>query len=205
MITKDQEYQIVSFLDSKRLYPQLHLEVKDHFISQISHLMENEFLSFQEAFLATKISWKNELEMVRADFFSFKKIAKIERTVLQDKFRKMTVFSFIFSLAAFVLMMVDADIFVTLQILLLLSWIVLLGYSFLTKKMKFSNYMMLSFHPLLIRNILFGIALIFIAGTFKYDYNEIIDSQISNLLIVYCVTVELQLVYFNSKKINVLI
>ncbi|MFN4364264.1 hypothetical protein [Chryseobacterium hispalense] len=205
MITKDQEYQIVSFLDSKRLYPQFHLEVKDHFISQISHLMENESLSFQEAFLATKISWKNELEMVRADFFSFKKIAKIERTVLQDKFRKMTVFSFIFSLAAFVLMMVDADIFVTLQILLLLSWIVLLGYSFLTKKMKFSNYMMLSFHPLLIRNILFGIALIFIAGTFKYDYNEIIDSQISNLLIVYCVTVELQLVYFNSKKINVLI
>lgn len=205
MITKDQEYQIVSFLDSKRLYPQLHLEVKDHFISQISHLMENEFLSFQEAFLATKISWKNELEMVRADFFSFKKIAKIERTVLQDKFRKMTVFSFIFSLAAFVLMMVDADVFVTLQILLLLSWIVLLGYSFLTKKMRFSNYMMLSFHPLLIRNILFGIALIFIAGTFKYDYNEIIDSQISNLLIVYCVTVELQLVYFNSKKINVLI
>lgn len=205
MITKDQEYQIVSFLDSKRLYPQLHLEVKDHFISQISHLMENESLSFQEAFLVTKISWKNELEMVRADFFSFKKIAKIERTVLQDKFRKMTVFSFIFSLAAFVLMMVDADIFVTLQILLLLSWIVLLGYSFLTKKMKFSNYMMLSFHPLLIRNILFGIALIFIAGTFKYDYNEIIDSQISNLLIVYCVTVELQLVYFNSKKINVLI
>lgn len=205
MITKDQEYQIVSFLDSKRLYPQLHLEVKDHFISQISHLMENEFLSFQEAFLATKVSWKNELEMVRADFFSFKKIAKIERTVLQDKFRKMTVFSFIFSLAAFVLMMVDADVFVTLQILLLLSWIVLLGYSFLTKKMRFSNYMMLSFHPLLIRNILFGIALIFIAGTFKYDYNEIIDSQISNLLIVYCVTVELQLVYFNSKKINVLI
>lgn len=205
MITKDQEYQIVSFLDSKRLYPQLHLEVKDHFISQISHLMENEFLSFQEAFLATKISWKNELEMVRADFFSFKKIAKIERTVLQDKFRKMTVFSFIFSLAAFVLMMVDTDVFVTLQILFLLSWIVLLGYSFLTKKMRFSNYMMLSFHPLLIRNILFGIALIFIAGTFKYDYNEIIDSQISNLLIVYCVTVELQLVYFNSKKINVLI
>lgn len=205
MITKDQEYQIVSFLDSKRLYPQLHLEVKDHFISQISHLMENGSLSFPEAFLATKMSWKNELEMVRADFFSFKKIAKIERTVLQDKFRKMTVFSFIFSLAAFVLMMVDADVFVTLQILLLLSWIVLLGYSFLTKKMRFSNYMMLSFHPLLIRNILFGIALIFIAGTFKYDYNEIIDSQISNLFIVYCVTVELQLVYFNSKKINVLI
>ena len=205
MITKVQEHQIELYLSSRKLYPQLHDEVKDHFISQILHLMNEKSMGFQEAFLETKISWKKELEMVKADLFSFKKIARIEKVVLQQQFRKMNIISALFAAGAFLLLMIQSDLFTILQISLLLGWVVLLGYSFVTGKMKFSNYMMLSFHPLLIRNILLGAAVIFIAGALKYDYREMADLQISKVFMVYCVTVQLQLMYFNSKKINVLI
>lgn len=205
MITKVQEHHIELYLSSRKLYPQLHDEVKDHFISQISHLMNEKSMGFQEAFLETKISWNNELEMVRADVFSFKKIARIEKVVLQQQFRKMNIISALFSAGAFLLLIIQSELFTILQLFLLLSWIVTLGFSFVTGKMKFSNYMMLSFHPLLIRNILLGTAAILVAGALKYDYHEIADLQISKLFMVYCVTVQLQLMYFNSKKINVLI
>lgn len=205
MITKAQEHQIDLYLSSRKLYPQLHNEVKDHFISQISHLMNEKSLGFQEAFLETKVSWKKELEMVKADIFSFKKIARIEKVVLQQQFRKMNIISALFAAGAFLLVMIKSDLFTIVQISLLLGWMVMLGYSFISGKMKFSNYMMLSFHPLLIRNILLGAVLIFISGALKYDYREIADLQISKLFMVYCVTVQLQLMYFNSKKINVLV
>lgn len=205
MITNAQENQIDVYLKSKKLYSPLHHEVKDHFISQIYHLMEEQSLSFQEAFLATKVSWKNELEMVKADIFSFKKVARIEKIILQQKFHKMTVFSFIFSAVAFVFRMLNEEAFTTLQILLLLSWVSVLGYSFITGKMKFSNYAMLSFHPLLIRNILLGTSVFFLAGIMKFGYLEIQNLVISKIFLVYCLTIQLQLMYFNAKKINVLI
>lgn len=205
MITKAQEHQVELYLRSRKLYSQLHHEVKDHFISQISHLMNGKSMGFQEAFLETKISWKNELEMVRADMFSFKKITRIEKVVLQQQFRKMNIISVLFSAGTFVLLMVQSELFTILQILLLLSWMVLLAYSFITGKMKFSNYMMLSFHPLLVRNILMAAAVILIVGALKYDYHEIADLHIPKLFVIYCMTIQLQLMYFNSKKINVLI
>jgi len=204
MITNAQENQVELYLRSRKLYSPLLHEVKDHFISQISQLMNEKSLNFQEAFLETKISWKNELEMVKADVFSFKKIARIEKIVLQQQFRKINFISILFSIGAFLLLMVHSELFTTLQILLLLAWMVFLGYNFATGKMKFSNYMMLSFHPLLVRNILLGTAMIFIAGVLKYDH-AIADLQVSKVFLIYCMIVQLQLMYFNSKKINVLI
>ena len=63
MITNVQEDEVELYLCSRKLYSPLLYEVKDHFISQISQLMNEKSLSFQEAFLETKISWKNELEI----------------------------------------------------------------------------------------------------------------------------------------------
>jgi hypothetical protein len=143
--------------------------------------------------------------MVRADMFSFKKITRIEKVVLQQQFRKMNIISVLFSAGTFVLLMVQSELFTILQILLLLSWMVLLANSFITGKMKFSNYMMLSFHPLLVRNILMAAAVILIVGALKYDCHEIADLHIPKLFVIYCMTIQLQLMYFNSKKINVLI
>ncbi|WBX99219.1 hypothetical protein [Chryseobacterium gambrini] len=205
MITKEQEHQIELYLNSKKLTAQILAEVKDHFISQISHLMLSENLSFPEAFLKTKISWKNELEMVNADFLSFKKVARIERVILQQRFRKITVFSFIFATASICMMFLNTDVFFTVQIVLLGSLAILLGYSFIAKKMKFSNYIAMSFHPLLLRNLLFGV-LIFAFGSFITAENwKIMDMNVSKFLSVYSLAVQLQLLYFNSKKINVLV
>ncbi|WBV50844.1 hypothetical protein [Chryseobacterium gambrini] len=205
MITKEQEHQIELYLNSKKLTAQILAEVKDHFISQISHLMLSENLSFPEAFLKTKISWKNELEMVNADFLSFKKVARIERVILQQRFRKIGIFSFILATAATFIMFLNTDVFFTVQIVLLGSLAILLAYSFIAKKMKFSNYIAMSFHPLLLRNLLFGL-LIFAFGSFITAENwKIMDMNVSKFLSVYSLAVQLQLLYFNSKKINVLV
>lgn len=205
MITKEQEHQIELYLNSKKLTAQILAEVKDHFISQISHLMLSENLSFPEAFLKTKISWKNELEMVNADFLSFKKVARIEKVILQQRFRKIGIFSFILATAATFIMFLNTDVFFTVQIVLLGSLAILLAYSFIAKKMKFSNYIAMSFHPLLLRNLLFGV-LIFAFGSFITAENwKIMDMNVSKFLSVYSLAVQLQLLYFNSKKINVLV
>lgn len=205
MITKEQEHQIELYLNSKKLTAQILAEVKDHFISQISHLMLSENLSFSEAFLKTKISWKNELEMVNADFLSFKKVARIEKVILQQRFRKIGIFSFILATAATFIMFLNTDVFFTVQIVLLGSLAILLAYSFIAKKMKFSNYIAMSFHPLLLRNLLFGV-LIFAFGSFITAENwKIMDMNVSKFLSVYSLAVQLQLLYFNSKKINVLV
>ncbi|WP_308006302.1 hypothetical protein [uncultured Chryseobacterium sp.] len=205
MITKEQEHQIELYLNSKKLTAQILAEVKDHFISQISHLMLSENLSFPEAFLKTKISWKNELEMVNADFLSFKKVARIERVILQQRFRKIGIFSFILATAATFIMFLNTDVFFTVQIVLLGSLAILLAYSFIAKKMKFSNYIAMSFHPLLLRNLLFGV-MIFAFGSFITAENwKIMDMNVSKFLSVYSLAVQLQLLYFNSKKINVLV
>ncbi|WP_185209372.1 hypothetical protein [Chryseobacterium sp. C3] len=205
MITKEQEHQIELYLNSKKLTAQILAEVKDHFISQISHLMLSENLSFPEAFLKAKISWKNELEMVNADFISFKKVARIEKVILQQRFRKIGIFSFILATAATFIMFLNTDVFFTVQIVLLGSLAILLAYSFIAKKMKFSNYIAMSFHPLLLRNLLFGV-LIFAFGSFITAENwKIMDMNVSKFLSVYSLAVQLQLLYFNSKKINVLV
>lgn len=205
MITKEKEHQIELYLNSKKLTAQILAEVKDHFISQISHLMMDESLSFPEAFLKAKISWNNELEMVNADFLSFKKVARIEKVILQQRFRKIGIFSFILATAATFIMFLNTDVFFTVQIVLLGSLAILLAYSFIAKKMKFSNYIAMSFHPLLLRNLLFGV-LIFAFGSFITAENwKIMDMNVSKFLSVYSLAVQLQLLYFNSKKINVLV
>jgi len=103
------------------------------------------------------------------------------------------------------MMFLNRDVFFTLQIVLLGSLAILLAYSFIAKKMKFSNYIAMSFHPLLLRNLLFGV-LIFAFGSFITAENwKIMDMNVSKFLSVYSLAVQLQLLYFNSKKINVLV
>ena len=63
MITKEQNIEITKFLLSKKLPIDLLLEVKDHFVSQISDLQREENLSYEDAFEKTKESWKDELKI----------------------------------------------------------------------------------------------------------------------------------------------
>lgn len=205
MITQDHELQIETYLQSKKLYHELHLEIKDHFMSQISDEMANHDIGFQEAFLKTKSDWGKELEM-RADLFSFKKIARIEKQVLKKRFRKI-----IFSSAAWTLLFIafffmSAEISTVLQLVLMGSWISLLGYSFLTKKITFSHYVAICFHPLVIRNILLSVALVFLVGFIPVDFfTALTDVEINRFFLVYATLVQLQILYFKVKRINVLV
>jgi hypothetical protein len=204
MITLEQQHKIALYLQSKKLSSLIFIEVKDHFMLQISELMD-QGISFQEAFLKTKISWKHELEMVRADFFSFKIIARIEKEILHQRFRKMTLISFVFAGASFALYYINPNFFTTSQILLTVIWFLLLLYNFIRKNLKFSGYISMSFHPLLVRNIFLGLAVFSFGYYFTKDYWEIIDLQVTKFFFMYSLAIQFQLLYFNSRRVNVLL
>lgn len=77
MITNAQNKEILNYLTSRKLPTDLILELKDHFITQISKKMEEENLSFDESFIKTKMLWENDLKMRRRSFFSFEKLPEI--------------------------------------------------------------------------------------------------------------------------------
>ena len=79
MITLIQEREIQQYLLSKNLNQNLFLEIKDHFIEQISTLMEEQKSSFDEAFQYTKLSWMQELDLVKADLFSFRRLQYLKK------------------------------------------------------------------------------------------------------------------------------
>ena len=203
MITVDQEHEIKDFLQKKNLSSVISNEIYDHFVVQISELMKNN-VSFQEAFLKTKLDWQSELEMVKADLFSFKKIARIEKTVLQSRFRNIIISSTIFTLMGIVILFFLNDYFYLFQIGMLIALMGLLFYNFVFKKMKFREYYNLSFHPLILQNILLGLLLILGVGYFTQSIN-FWDDEINKVFTVYAIAVQIQLLYFRSKKVNVLL
>lgn len=203
MMSIIQEHEIKAFLQKKNLSSVISNEIYDHFIVQISELMKNN-LSFQEAFLKTKLDWQNELEMVKANPFSFKKIARIEKTVLQSRFRNIIISSTIFTLLGFAVILFLNDYFYLLQIGMLVTLAGLLFYNFAFKKMKFREYYNLSFHPLILQNILLGLLLILGVGYFTQSIN-FWDDEINKVFTVYAIAVQIQLLYFRSKKVNVLL
>lgn len=203
MMTNFQELEIKNFLRRKNLSTVILNEVYDHFVSQISELMTENF-SFQEAFLKTKTGWQHELEMVNADLLSFKKIARIEKTVLKSRFRNIVLSSVLFTLFGFGMLLYLNDYFYLVQVGLLMILIISLFYSFIFKKMKFREYVEMSFHPLLLKNLLLGCVLFFGVGYFVQNI-DLWKMGINKIFLIYATVVQIQLLYFRSKKVNVLI
>lgn len=63
MLNEIQYTEIRSYLLTKKLPIDILMEINDHFISQISDLQREEYLSFEDAFEKTKLSWKSELRL----------------------------------------------------------------------------------------------------------------------------------------------
>ncbi|WP_294296416.1 hypothetical protein [uncultured Chryseobacterium sp.] len=204
MISLEQENQITAYLNSKKLSPQILSEVKDHFIMQMESLMENENLGFQEAFLAARNSWKRELEMVRADFFSFRKIAKIEKALLQKRFNQITFRALLVSLIFAGIYMFSGETYYYFQIFTLLTFASIVLFGIFSGRIKFTDYQRVSFHPLVIRNIILGM-LIFPAGCYFSVELEFWKPVCNQLVLFYSVTIQIQLLYFRIKKINILV
>jgi hypothetical protein len=203
MMTKFQEREIYDFLRRKNLSAVILNEVYDHFVIQISELMR-ENLSFQEAFLKTKIGWQYELEMVNADVLSFKKSARIEKSVLKSRFRNIILSSISLSMIGLSVFLFLNDYFYIVQVGLAVLCFAMLVYSFAFKKMKFRDYIELSFHPLILRNLVVGCILFLGVGYFSQSMN-FWDFGISKVFSIYGMLVQIQLLYFRSKKVNVLI
>lgn len=204
MINTIQEREIAVYLISKRLSPSLFLEIKDHFVQQTSDLMNENEMNFQEAFLQVKLNWQYELEMIKADTFSFKKIARIEKKILQNRFKVITVSALAFSMILSLLLLIDQALFFYMEIILLGMMAGMLGYSFIIRKMKFSVYMQLSFHPLVLRNIV-GVTVLFSSLYFLWNEFDISDFGIAKVFFIYAMSTKIQLLYYNTRKINVLI
>lgn len=199
---KIQLLEIEKYLKTKNLSQNIFLEVFDHFVMQISELMTKNEVSFTEAFNQAKINWQDELEMVKADWLSFKKIARIEKSILKRRFEKMTYLSIVISLAGGLAFMYSEDFYWIFQIILLSIYILFSVYNFAFKKMKFSEYRSMSFHPLILRNLL--LALLLIPISFLLDKN-IWDSVLNQMILIFGISTHIQLLYYRTKKINILL
>ncbi|WP_265428657.1 hypothetical protein [Chryseobacterium sp. YIM B08800] len=201
---KNQLIEIEKYLKSKNLSSSVFAEVYDHFVMQISDLMNGNKISFTEAFLQTKINWQSELEMVKADLFSFKRIAKIEKNILQYRFRKMMILSFVFSLIVGAVFYFNEDIYLVVQGTLITIHLLFLMYHFIFRKMSFFEYRKMSFHPLLLRNILLML-IILTVNTMFFTTKNLWDFSFHHMAVTFSVTLQIQLLYFRNKKINVLL
>lgn len=204
MITLENENEITRYLALKKLNKGLLLEIKDHFMLQISDLMEETGIGFQEAFLATKLNWQHELELVRADVFSFRKIARIEKEALQTRFRNIVGYAMASSLLMFMLICMIPESFIYLQMTSLVIYGLLLGYNFIFRKMRLYDYLQLSFHPLILRNALLGAVIFGVAWMF---FNELTAESlpITKLFFLYAMSTKIQLLYKSAKRVNVLV
>lgn len=201
-MTAQEIKRIEDYLKSKKLSKPLFLELKDHFIIQIEHEIDENNLDFENAFLKVKFKWKNELQMVKADFLSFKLVAKIEKDYLQDTFKKILIsaigLAIVFGLIIW--KFPDSDIFVKLG--LSTTYVSLAIFAMLNKKLKFIEFLQLGFQPislkLLILTILIPFGIIYFTGG-KYILNN------DNFLLIAPIIVQIQLVYYQIKNYKVVL
>lgn len=203
MIALIQEKEIQQYLLSKNLNQNLFIEINDHFIQQISTLMEEEKLSFEEAFQHTKLSWKKELDVVKADLFSFRKVTRLEKEILQKRFRNMMLYAAIFTFILSKFIFTLSNAFMYSEIVLIGAMALLLVYNAIFRKMRLYHYMQLSFHPLILKNAAAGIVL-FTSIYFFYDNLAVEGSGIMKFFFLYAMAVKIQLLYYKARKINVL-
>lgn len=201
---KDQLIEIEKYLKSKNLSSAVFAEVYDHFVMQISELINKQEIGFQEAFLQTKVNWQSELEMVKADLFSFKRIAKIEKSILQDRFKKMMMIALMFSLILGTVFYCNENVYLGVQGTLIVIYLLFLIYHFIFRKMSFSEYRKMSFHPLLLRNVLLMLIIISV-NTIFFTTENLWNFPFNHMAVTFSVVLQIQLLYFRAKKINVLL
>lgn len=204
MITKENLIEIEKYLKTKNLSSAVFAEVYDHFVMQISDLINKQETSFQEAFLQTKVNWQNELTMVKADLFSFKRIAKIEKSILQDRFRKMMIIAFVFCLIVGTVFYFNENVYLSVQGTLIVIYLLFLMYHFIFRRMSFSEYTKMSFHPLLLRNTLLMLVIVSV-NTMFFTTENLWNFPFNHMAVTFSVMLQIQLLYFRTKKINVLL
>jgi hypothetical protein len=205
MMTKENLIEIEKYLKGKNLSSAVFAEVYDHFVMQISELINKKDISFTEAFLQTKFNWQSELEMVKADLFSFKRIAKIEKGILQDRFKKMMMIAFLSSVIMGTVFYFNENVYLCFQGALIAMHLLFLMYHFVFRKMSFSEYQKMIFHPLLLRNLLLMLIILPLTNIIFSTTKNLWEFPLNHMFITFSVVLQIQLFYFRAKKINVLL
>lgn len=204
-ITKENLQEIEKYLKSKNLSSAVFTEVYDHFVMQISDFMLKKEVGFQEAFIHTTINWQSELKMVRADIFSFRRIAKIEKNLLQMRFRKMMLLAFLFCLLSGTLFYLNEDLYLVIQGCFITLHLLFLLYSFIFGKLSFSDYQRISFHPLLLRSLLLILIIVPILNIAFKTHDHIWEFPLNHMALTFSVVLQTQLLYYRIKKVNILL
>lgn len=200
---KNEILEVQNYLKKRIVNHTILIEVYDHFIMQISDLMKNG-IGFQQAFIQVKIKWEHELEMVPLSLFSFRKISRIEKKSLDSKYRKITTNSILITLLAAILNYINPDFLVVMVIILAGLCFLVLLYNFLFKKMSIKEYMQLSYHPLIVRNMLFGV-LVFSIVYFVSKNRFFWESSYNQLFLIFAVCTQIQLLFMRTQKLNIAI
>lgn len=200
---KNEILEVQNYLKKRIVSRIILIEAYDHFIMQISDLMKNG-IGFQQAFTQVKIKWEHELEMVQLSLFSFRKISRIEKKSLGSKYRKITTNSILITLLAAILNYINPDFLVVMVMILAGLCFLVLLYNFLFKKMSIREYMQLSYHPLIVRNVLFGV-LVFSIVYFVSKNRFFWESSYNQLFLVFAVCVQIQLLFMRTQKLNIAI
>lgn len=204
-MNKENLKQIEHYLKSKNLSSAIFTEVYDHFVMQISDFMLKKEVGFQEAFVHTTINWQSELKMVRADIFSFRRIAKIEKNLLQMRFRKMMLFAFLFCLLSGMIFYLNEDIYLVIQGCFIILHLFLLLYSFIFGKLSFSDYQRISFHPLLLRSLLLILIIVPLLNIAFKTHDNIWEFPLNHMALTFSVVLQTQLLYYRINKVNILL
>lgn len=200
---KNEILEVQNYLKKRIVSRIILIEVYDHFIMQISDLMKNG-IGFQQAFTQVKIKWEHELEMVPLSLFSFKKISRIEKKSLGSKYRKITTNSILITLLAAILNYINPDFLVVMVVILAGLCFLVLLYNFLFKKMSIKEYMQLSYHPLIVRNMLLGV-LVFSIVYFVSKNRFFWEVSYNQIFLVFAVCVQVQLLFMRTQKLNIAI
>ncbi|WP_209389202.1 hypothetical protein [Chryseobacterium sp. RR2-3-20] len=200
---KNEILEVQNYLKKRIVSRIILIEVYDHFIMQISDLMKNG-IGFQQAFTQVKIKWEHELEMVPLSLFSFKKISRIEKKSLGSKYRKITTNSILITLLAAILNYINPDFLVVMVMILAGLCFLVLLYNFLFKKMSIKEYMQLSYHPLIVRNMLLGV-LVFSIVYFVSKNRFFWEVSYNQIFLVFAVCVQVQLLFMRTQKLNIAI
>lgn len=88
MLNHEQEQIVIQYLLDKKLSLDIAAEVFDHMVSQITSLQDEHQLTFEEAWMATKSSWLQDLKMTYDVRYSFDDISQIMKTVTHKRWKQ---------------------------------------------------------------------------------------------------------------------
>lgn len=201
-MTTQEVQRIEVYLKSKKLSKPLFLELKDHFMIQIEHEMVENNLDFENTFLKVKFKWKNELQMIKADFLSFTRVARIEREYLKNIFRNILTSSIGVSILLGIATWEFPDIDFLIKITLLLAYLCFGLFALFTKKLNLIELWEVGFQPISLKIVLlvlvipFGV--LFLVGE-KYTFDN------SNFFLSAPLLDQTQLIYYQIKNYKVVI